>query len=311
MDDLTAALREVLGGSTITSLTRLSGGASRDTFRFEADGRPLIVQRQRGGYERDMAVEATALRLAAAAGVPVAEVVAASTDPSALGASYLVVSAVEGETIARKILRDAEFDSARVALPGQFGAALARLHSADVAGLGDFPAGDPLDTYRAVLDEVGQPHPALELAYRWLQQHRPVSLPVALVHGDFRLGNVIVGPEGLRAVIDWELAHLGDPMEDLGWLCVKAWRFGGTLPVAGVGTREQLIAAYQQAGGEAVDSEVVHWWEVFGTWKWGIICITQALGHTSGVSRSHELAAIGRRVCENEHDLFLALEGRW
>jgi aminoglycoside phosphotransferase (APT) family kinase protein len=311
MDDLTAALREVLGGSTITSLARLSGGASRDTFRFEADGRPLIVQRQRGGYERDMAVEATALRLAAAAGVPVAEVVASSTDPSALGASYVVVSAVEGETIARKILRDAEFDSARVALPGQFGAALARLHSADVSGLGDFPADDPLDTYRSVLDEVGQPHPALELAYRWLQQHRPVSLPVALVHGDFRLGNVIVGPEGLRAVIDWELAHLGDPMEDLGWLCVKAWRFGGTLPVAGVGTREQLIAAYQQAGGEAVDSEVVHWWEVFGTWKWGIICITQGLAHTSGASRSHELAAIGRRVCENEHDLFLALEGRW
>jgi aminoglycoside phosphotransferase (APT) family kinase protein len=132
-----------------------------------------------------------------------------------------------------------------------------------------------------------------------------------VVHGDFRLGNVIVGEQGLNAVIDWELAHVGDPMEDLGWLCVKAWRFGGGPPVAGLGSYDDLVGPYEAARGVAVDRVAMHWWEVLGTWKWAIMCILQASAHLSGASRSHELAAIGRRVCENEYDLFLALEGRW
>jgi hypothetical protein len=117
----------------------------------------------------------------------------------------------------------------------------------------------------------------------------------------------MVGPDGLRAVVDWELAHLGDPMEDLGWLCVRAWRFGGPGPVAGVGSYEDLFDAYTQASGLPVDPAVVRWWEVLGTLKWGIMCIMQARTHLDGWSRSVELAAIGRRVCENEHDLLLLL----
>jgi aminoglycoside phosphotransferase (APT) family kinase protein len=124
-----------------------------------------------------------------------------------------------------------------------------------------------------------------------------------VVHGDFRNGNLIIGPEGIRAVLDWELAHLGDPLEDLGWLCVKAWRFGSPLPVGGFGTIDQLIAAYEGAGGRPVDAGALHWWQVLGTLRWGIICIVQALTHTSGALRSVELAAIGRRVCEVEWDL--------
>jgi hypothetical protein len=124
-----------------------------------------------------------------------------------------------------------------------------------------------------------------------------------VVHGDFRNGNLIVGAEGIRAVLDWELAHLGDPLEDLGWLCVKAWRFGSPLPVGGFGTIEQLITAYEAAGGEPVDEAVLHWWIALGTLRWGIICIFQALTHTTGMVRSVELAAIGRRVCEVESDL--------
>jgi len=311
VEDLAGTLRDVLGASAVTSLVRLSGGASRDTYRFDADGRSLILQRQRGGYERDMAIEAAALRAAASGHVPVPEVITSSTDASALGASYTILSAVDGETIARKVLRDEQFAEARAVLAGQLGAAAARTHAVDTSGLSGFAADDPLDALRVALDDTGEAHPAFELAFRWLLQHRPAQRPQVLVHGDFRLGNVIVGPEGLRAVIDWELAHLGDPMEDLGYLCVKAWRFGGSLPVGGVGTYTQLFEAYEAAGGGRIDPAEVHWWQVLGTLKWGIICITQAIAHTSGASRSHELAAIGRRVCENEHDLFLALEGHW
>jgi len=163
----------------------------------------------------------------------------------------------------------------------------------------------------AVAAGTGSPQPMLELVRRWLIDHRPSPVAPVVVHGDFRLGNLIVGDDGLRAVIDWELAHLGDPMEDLGWLCVKAWRFGQRLPVAGLGEYDELFAAYTAAGGVEVDADVVRWWEVLGTWKWAIMCILQASVHLSGAARSHELAAIGRRVCENEHDLFLSLEGHW
>jgi len=196
-------------------------------------------------------------------------------------------------------------------LPAQLGVALARIHRTDVRQVAGLAGDDQIAMYRSVLDGSGYAHPTFEFAFRWLAQHRPAGRPRSLVHGDFRLGNLMVGPDGLRAVLDWELAHLGDPMEDLGWLCVKAWRFGSPKPVAGVGDYRQLIDAYAAESGLTLDLDVVRWWEVLGTLKWGIMCIVQAMAHPSGAARSHELAAIGRRVCENEHDLFLALEGRW
>jgi aminoglycoside phosphotransferase (APT) family kinase protein len=310
-ESLAAGLAEVLGAESITDLTRLSGGASRDTWRFVADGRALILQRQRGGDVRDMGVEAAVVRAAGEAAMPVAELVASSNQVNPLEASFMVLSAVEGETIARKILRDDEFAHARDVLPAQLGTALAQLHSIPLDRVPALPETDQVEQYRTMLDTLDQPHPTFELAFRWLDAHRPSSTARTIVHGDFRLGNVMVGPDGLRAVLDWELAHIGDPMEDLGWLCVKAWRFGSALPVAGVGRYEQLFAAYEAAGGASIDPDVVRWWEVLGTLKWGIMCILQANAHLAGFTRSHELAAIGRRVCENEHDLFLALEGRW
>ena len=311
MSDLAGALAEVLDASEVSEVTRLSGGASRETFRFVADGRPLILQRQRGGDIRDMGIEASVVRAVHAVGMPTAEVVASSTEPSGIGAAFMVLSLVEGETIARKILRDPEFEGARRDLPGQLGRALAQLHSVPVEQVPGLQEQDQLRMFRTILDASGEPHPAFELAFKWLHEHRPSSGTPRIVHGDFRLGNLMIGPEGLRAVLDWELAHVGDPMEDLGWLCVRAWRFGSSLPVAGVGEYQQLFDAYAEASGTDVDPDVVRWWEVLGTLKWGIMCIGQAQAHLSGAARSHELAAIGRRVCENEYDLFLALEGRW
>jgi aminoglycoside phosphotransferase (APT) family kinase protein len=310
-NDLAAALAEVLGAGEVSELTRLSGGASRETWRVVADGTPLILQRQRSGDIRDMAVEVAAVRAARAAGVPVAEVVAAGGPDSPLGASFMVQTFVPGETIARKILRDDQFAAARRVLPAQFGDALVRLHTIDPSAVPGLASTDQVQQYRDTLDTLGQPHPTFELVFHWLEANRPPAGRQVVVHGDFRLGNVMVGDDGLRAVLDWELVHLSDPMEDLGWLCVRAWRFGSPQPVAGVGEYQQLFDAYAAAAGTPVDPDVVRWWEVLGTLKWGIMCILQANSHLSGAARSHELAAIGRRVCENEHDLFLALEGHW
>ena len=301
-----AAVSALLGeGTRITNVRRLSAGASRQTWSVDAvggDGQPvpLIVMRDPRGAAR--APEAALLRAAGVAGVPVPAVVADDGE-------YLVVERIEGETIPRKILRDDEFAAARPLLAAQCGEALARIHAIPLDAVPGLERQDPLPTWRATLDGFGQPHPTFELALRWLADNEPPPVGTTVVHGDFRNGNLIVGPGGLRAVLDWEIAHLGDPMEDLAWLCVKAWRFGVDRPVGGFGDYDDLFAAYGDASGRSVDPSVVRWWEVLGTLKWGIMCIAQAFTHLSGTVRSVELAAIGRRVCENEWDLLELLHG--
>ncbi len=306
-------LQSILGVRTIDQLTRLSGGASRETWSFLADGRPLILQRQRPGDTRNMMVEASVLTKAFTAGVPVPELLVSGEMSN--GAQFMVLAHVEGETIARKILRDDSFASARPKLVSQMAQAMARLHAIDPDSVEGLPSIDQVEQYRTTLDSLneslGQSHPAFELVFTWLERHRPPSHRRTLVHGDFRLGNIMVDEKGLSAVLDWELAHVGDPLEDLGWLCVRAWRFGSPLPVAGLGSYDDLIGAYTAASGIEVTPAEVLWWEVLGTLKWGIMCMIQASSHVLGIHRSHEMAAIGRRVCENEYDLFLLLEGHW
>ena len=130
-----------------------------------------------------------------------------------------------------------------------------------------------------------------------------------LVHGDFRTGNYLADESGVTAILDWEGAHLGDPVEDLGWLCVKSWRFGSIdKPAGGFGSREELWAAYERAGGTKVEAARAHWWEVLGTARWGIICHQQAWRHLSGAVKSMELASIGRRAVETEVDLLQLLK---
>jgi aminoglycoside phosphotransferase (APT) family kinase protein len=222
-----------------------------------------------------------------------------------------VMDRIDGETIPRKILRDGEFAPIRPQLAAQCGAIAARIHAVDHAPLpsdvGHQPAEAQIAQYRGLLDGFGEPHPALELALRWLEDEMPAAVseaPIRLVHGDFRNGNFIVGPEGIRAVLDWELAHLGDPVEDLGWLCVRSWRFGHEdRRVGGFGDVPDLLDAYAAAGGATVDPAHLRYWEVFGTLKWGVICEMQSFTHLHGLVRSVELAALGRRVAETEWDL--------
>jgi aminoglycoside phosphotransferase (APT) family kinase protein len=301
---LEAELAARLGGD-VRNLTRMLGGASRETWSFTLDGRTLVLRRDPDGAPRagTMRREAALLRAAAAAGVPVPEVVDADD-------ASIVMQHLDGETIARRILRDEAFTAARQQLVGQCAAALARQHTHvgpdDIDGLPEDP--DPVATLRAMLDRFGEPHPALELALLRLDSTRMPTTHRTVVHGDCRLGNLMVDADGLVGVLDWELAHIGDPVEDLGWMCVRSWRFGGALPVAGVGTREDLLAAYAAAGGDAISLDALQWWELYGTTRWGVICVQQAATHLSGAVRSVELAAIGRRVCEVERDVLELLD---
>ncbi len=249
---LVAALEPVLGpGLTIDRLAREPGGASRETWSFTAHpdhgaARRLILRRDPAGTPQSgLRLEGALLLAARREGVPVPEVLVVGDENAALGAGSLIMAFVEGETIPRRILRDDALAEARRHLAARCGEVLAAIHRIPPLDVPGLPAGDPVEQLRAIVDRLGQPHPAFELAFRWLGENRPPRTAQAVVHGDFRNGNLIVGPDGIRAVLDWELAHLGDPLEDLGWLCVKAWRFGSPLPVGGFGTLGQLVDAYR------------------------------------------------------------------
>ena len=297
----------------IVGATPLSAGASRLTSALDvvADGGPvvpLVLQRQRpGSVGGTLDVEAQVLRTARAGGVPVPRLVAVDASGDVLGAPFLLTERVEGRTIPRRILRDPALGPARERFAADCGRILAGIHALPLAEVPGLPRRDELQELVGHLDRALDPSPAFELALRWLAENRPTAVDPTVVHGDFRNGNLILGPDGIRAVLDWELAHAGDPMEDLGWLCVRAWRFGEPLPVGGLGTREELFSSYAAAGGREVDADVVFWWEVLGTLKWGLICSMQARAHLDGHARSVELALIGRRVCENEYDLLRML----
>lgn len=320
---LAGALGRALGpGLRIESLRRVSGGASRETWLFDAvtpDGQPhgLVLRRDPGahGGASDRETEYRLIAATAAAGVAVPRPVLLLERGDGLGHGF-VMERIEGETIPRRILRDAEYERARPLLAGQCGTIAAAIHATDVATLPELPvlgAAEQLDQYRSLLDALGEPHPALELGIRWLGERLPAA-PAAprLVHGDYRNGNLVVGPDGVRAVLDWELAHLGDPAEDLGWLCVRSWRFGvDDLVVGGFGRLESLLDAYRAAGGDAPEPDVVHFWMTFGTLKWGAMTVLQAFAHLQGAVRSVELATLGRRVVEMEWDLLDAVEGSW
>jgi len=310
----------------VDGLRRLSGGASRETWSFDAldgSGRrdPLVLRRDPGADhvgQTDRSTEYALLRAAAAGGVPVPAVRLLLEPGDDLGAGF-VMERVEGETIPRKILRDDAYAPARPLLASQCGEIAAAIHGIDRPALPPMPAlptlgaRAQLDQYRESLDTFGEPHPAFELALQWLDRHEPPAVdPPLLVHGDFRNGNLVVGPDGIRAVLDWELAHLGDPVEDLGWLCVKSWRFGvADRVVGGFGDVDTLLGAYEAASGRRVALDALRFWIVLGTMKWGVICIAQAFTHLTGVVRSVELATLGRRVAEMEWDVLDLLDGGW
>ncbi|MCC5887939.1 MAG: phosphotransferase family protein [Gammaproteobacteria bacterium] len=306
----------------VAELARLTAGAANETWSFDVIGRlasgeqrrigcilrrsPGIGDEGKSDTNLGKAGEAEVQRAARDAGVAAAEVLFILSPEDDLGDGY-VMARLEGETLPRRVLRDAEYADLRTHLARDCGITLAQLHSvapARLPTLTTMGAAEQIERYGEVYRAFGQPVPVFDLALRWLADHRQEPARLTLVHGDFRNGNLMVGPEGIRAVMDWELAHLGDPMEDLGWLCVTSWRFGEIdLPVGGFGRREDLFAGYEAAGGGAVNPDAVRYWEVFGTLKWGIMCMIMTHSHLSGATRSVEKAAIGRRVSETELDL--------
>ncbi|ASK36569.1 phosphotransferase family protein [Alcanivorax sp. N3-2A] len=302
-------------GAAVQRLVKLTGGASQHMWSLDlVQGEriePLILRlagpwngQERGSLPLDQ--EARLLQLVERHDVPVPRVRHVLEHGDGLGIGYLM-QRVEGETLPQRILRDDTYAGAREVLARQCGRVMAGIHQVP---FDDAPFLRRLNAARALAELAeeyrgyGEPRPVFELALRWLHDNLPAHEPEpALVHGDFRNGNLMIDRTGLRAVLDWELAYVGDPMADLGWICVNSWRFGSQLPVGGFGSREQLYAGYQEASGQRVCRRRVAFWELLGTLRWGVICQKMARSFISGADRTVERGAIGRRASETELDL--------
>jgi aminoglycoside phosphotransferase (APT) family kinase protein len=307
----TALPRHTGKPAKIHDLQRLTGGANRTTMSFDADvggqRRKLIIQLGSETFDAvagivpqiSPAEQARLMIAAARVGAPAPPVVAILEPVDALGEGY-ITARVAGETLGARIVRDERYAAARSVMARQCGEILAAIHRIDFAAapfLMRQDAAEHVAAHRKIVDNYNFRLPALDLALRWAAENVPRNQRHAVLHGDFRMGNMIVGEEGIRCVLDWELAQTGDPMQDLGWLCIRTWRFGGAGPVGGFGSR-----------GHPVDPGHVRFWEAFGNVKWAVDCLllgTRGVGEV-GIERS----AIGRRIEEPLWDFFNLIEGR-
>jgi aminoglycoside phosphotransferase (APT) family kinase protein len=313
----------------IDAIKPLAGGACQDHFRVDVtiDGRSQRYALRSdarasltGSLSRE--VERQVIDLAVQHGVPTPAVRWFVRDLLRPGAHAYLMDWVEGVAIGAKVLRDPALEGARAVLPQQLAQALATLHHIErppgTALLSREPtsAGDDLSATDAVLafqrkalDHLPEPRPALELVYRWLEAHAPAERETVLVHGDFRTGNFLVTPQGLGALVDWEFAHWGSPADDLGWFCVRDWRFGQLdREAGGLVSREAFLELYLAAGGRSVTPAEWRWWEIAGNLRWATGAHEQAQRVLSGAETDLELLAIGRRACEMEYEALRLIE---
>lgn len=300
-------------GGPVANLRRLTGGASQQLWSFDVGGQGYVLRRAPEGALFDkmgtigLETEAAVIRAVATIRVPVAPVVHVLTADDGLGRGF-ISARMPGEALGKRIVSSARFDGIRGDLAHRCGTILAAVHETPVERLPALPVQSPaqsLDQLEGQLRSFGEPRPVFEAALVWLRDRCPSDTIPRLVHGDFRNGNFLLEPGGITAVLDWEACHLGDPMEDLGWLCMPSWRFGRLdMPVGGFGTREQLFAGY----GKSVNRDRVRFWEVRGILRWGLTCMAMAEAFLTG-DRSIERAAVGRRSSEAELELLNAMTG--
>lgn len=303
----------------LIKLERLSGGASQETYRITiagAGGQSLLAMRRAAGGEEGeitaqhpgLTVEAKLMQVARDHGVPEPQVFYVLRPEDGLGAGF-IMEWLEGQALGARIVRDPALDQVRPQLARMFGETLARIHGIDLLTTGldqHLQHLSPEDYVRQTWQSYQAyqiPQPMIDFTARWLLDHLPQHYTPSLVHNDYRNGNVMVDASGLVAVLDWEVAHIGDPMRDLGWMLCHSWRFGRThLPVGGFGRTEDFFAGYESVTGHTVDRDAVKFWQVFGSFWWAVGSLGMAEHYRNGPDQSVERPGIGRRSSECQVD---------
>jgi aminoglycoside phosphotransferase (APT) family kinase protein len=293
-------------GAPVDALRLLPGGASKESWAVDAGAEKLVVRRDAGGAIHKVTLtlrhEFEVLGAAFRGGVKVPRPVRYLGELG--GREAFALERVEGETIGRRIVKDPP-----TGLEVELAEELAKIHALEPVRLPFLEGFDPLERLAHELDAVEEPHPAIEYGLYWLRETRPDPLPRVVAHGDFRIGNIVVGPEGLRSLLDWEFCHLADPREDVAWPLVRAWRFGADdRRVGGVGAVTPYLERYNALAGRDFAPDELLWWEVLGNARWAVGALAQSRRHLSGQSRSVELAVIGRLVPEMEYELLHLIE---
>jgi aminoglycoside phosphotransferase (APT) family kinase protein len=255
-----------------------------------------------------LAVEALLMQTAANAGVPEPKVHYVLQPDDGIGPGF-IMQWLEGFTLGAQIVKAPELEQIRPQLAYRCGEVLARIHGIDLAASGldqhlqQLSAEDYVRQTWQRYQDFDTAQPMIDYTARWLLDNLPQNVSPKLVHNDFRNGNVMVNSDGIVAVLDWEVAHIGDPMRDLGWILTHSWRFGRDhLPVGGFGETADLFAGYESVSGVPVDSATVKFWQVFGSFWWAVGCLGMAEHYRNGPDKTVERPAIGRRSSECQVD---------
>ena len=294
----------------VSGLQRLSGGANMQSWLFQLGEEAFVLRRAPSaewiaGRQLDMAKEAAVIRCARAGGVIAPEVVAELTPEDALGLGF-IMRCVPGSPDPENAL------SSPFVLLAEIAAAMARVHALDPAVLPFLPVLEPavgVEALAAQFADAGADRPPIALGLAWLRANLPPPAPLVVLHGDLRIGNLMVDQGHLSGVLDWELAHLGDAHEDLAFGCMTVWRFGRLDKQGfGLGSVADLARAYEATGGTRFDPARFRFWLVYRTVWWALGCLAMGQAWRSGADRSLERVVVARRAAEQDLDLLLLLE---
>ena len=305
----------------VSDLTLLSGGAIQQNWQLNV---AITGGAQQGAHTWVLRTDAPAtvaaslprarefaiVRFAHEHGLQAPKPLFLCEDESVIGQAFFVMEKLPGIAAGHKVVR---LDLDRAALARELAQAAARIHAIrpplrDLPFLKTYLARDVIAACRAYLDTLDEPHPVLEWGLRWCERRAPAhgEEETTFVHRDFRTGNYLLDNGKFAGLLDWEFAALGNPLEDIGWICAKCWCFRHEHHiVGGVADLDDFIPAYETASGRTVSAEALRYWQVMAHIRWAIIALQQAQRHLSGVEPSLELALTGKIVAELEWEVLL------